>query len=32
MTFTVSVDDMRQAYESGNDLGDELQVQMERGS
>lgn len=32
MTFTVSVDDMRQAYESGNDLGDELQVQMDRGS
>jgi hypothetical protein len=32
MTFTVSVDDMRQAYESGSDLGDQLQVQLERAS
>lgn len=30
MTFTVSVEDLRQVYESGGELGDELLVQLER--
>lgn len=32
MTFTVSVEDLRQSFESGTELGDGLQVQLERES
>lgn len=32
MTFTVSVEALRQAYESGSELGDEMLVELERAS